>query len=282
MQFVFKKSVSKLLSCSFFSIKFQDQMSENIIGRPFEAFPYCNLVFLGLLLISLQGLVDTSLREFFEYAMICCHLGIESDVAVFKQCHQCSSLEYRAGLSRTANCHVQILAKFPSAVFLQVRHSLDGSGLDIHHYCTSTFDAVIVGDVLPQCSICNVLNVDVKSCHDISSILNLDDCAVRIDDSAFVCFFHPLHAFFAMQYIVILAFNTHKTVSGRVVMVHTDVSDQPSSKFPVWIFSCLLFAFLHAADVSAMLVQRQLFHLEKGTMIYSFDNKHRPSAFLCV
>ena len=48
---------------------------------------------------------------------------------------------------------------------------LDGSGLDIHHYCTSTFDAVIAGDVLPQCSICNVLNVDVKGRSDIQAVL---------------------------------------------------------------------------------------------------------------
>ena len=113
-------------------------------------------------------------------------------------------------------------------------------------------------------------------------MLDLDGCAVRIEDGSFVCYLHPLYAFLAMEDIVILALKAHKAVPFRLFVVYPDISDQSSAKLSVWIFPGVSGVQHHSAESSRHAEQREAPDLHQGAVVYILYELHIPSARLVI
>ena len=146
MQVVLEQSVGELLSCMFvLSVMLDDKMSEYIVGRFVETFPYADGVFLLVSFVFLQGLVYRHFREAFELALVGRNLCVQSHFSVFKKRHQGGGLEHGSRFSRPSDSHIQIFSKLSLAVLLEVDHGFYRSCLHFHYHHTSSFYKLVVG-----------------------------------------------------------------------------------------------------------------------------------------
>ena len=184
----------------------------------------------------------------------------ELDVTVLDEGCERYCLEHGTWLCRPSCRHIEHFSEFSLLVLLQVDHSSDGACLDFHHHYATSYDVIFHCDVLPECLVGDVLDVDVEGGPDVASVSHVHDTAVHIrDHSLGVCHLLPFETFLAVKDVVVLSFDAYVSCIGVIVVLY--VADDSSCKSLIRVLAGLLLFDDHSAGILALAEKRELLEL---------------------